>query len=60
MARVRPQTDPEVDPAVEAAIDAALRAAGIATTEVAGLDFGAAIAAGTLLIDAEAYRRASP
>ena len=56
MARVRPQTEPEVDPAVEAAIDAALRAAGIATTEVAGLDFAAAIAAGTLLIDAEAYQ----
>ena len=60
MARVRPQTEPEVDPAVEAAIDAALRAAGIATTEVAGLDFGAAIAAGTLLIDAEAYQASKP
>ena len=60
MARVRPQTEPEVDPAVEAAIDAALRAAGIATTEVAGLDFAAAIAAGTLLIDAEAYQASKP
>jgi amidase len=54
-ARVRPQTDPEVDPAVEAAIDAALAAAGVMTTEVAGLDLAAANAAGNLLIDAEAY-----
>ena len=56
VARVRPETDPEVDPAVEAAIDAALAAAGIATTEVAGLDFAAANAAGSLLIDVEAYQ----
>ena len=56
VARVRPETDPEVDAAVEAAIDAALAAAGIAATEVAGLDFAAANAAGSVLIDVEAYR----
>ena len=56
VARVRPETDPEVDPAVEAAIDAALAAAGIVTTEVAGLDFAAANAAASLLIDVEAYQ----
>ena len=56
VARMRPQTDPEVDPAVEAAIDAALAAAGIETTEVTGLDFAAANAAGSVLIDVEAYR----
>jgi amidase len=56
VARVRPETDPEVDPAVEAAIDAALTAAGIVTTEVAGLDFAAATAAASLLIDVEAYQ----
>jgi amidase len=56
VARVRPETDPEVDAAVEAAIDAALAAAGIATSEVASPDFAAANAAGSLLIDVEAYR----
>jgi amidase len=56
VARIRPETDPEVDPAVEAAIDAALAAAGIATTEVAGLDFDAANVAASLLIDVEAYQ----
>src|SRR5580693_3553738 len=56
VARVRPETDPEVDPAVEAAIDAALAAAGIVITEVAGLDFAAANAAASLLIDVEAYQ----
>src|SRR6516162_4843695 len=56
VARVRPETDPEVDAAVETAIDAALAAAGIATTEVAGLDFPAANTACSLLIDVEAYR----
>jgi amidase len=56
LARMRPETDPEVDAAVEAAIDAALAAAGIATSEVAGLDFAAANAAGGLLIDVEAYQ----
>jgi amidase len=55
VARVRPETDPEVDGSVETAIDAALAAAGIETTEVAGLDFAAANAAGNLLIDVEAY-----
>ena len=56
VARVRPETDPEVDASVETAIDAALAAAGIATTEVAGLDFAAANTACSLLIDVEAYR----
>jgi amidase len=56
VARMRPETDPEVDAAVEAAIDAALAAAGIATSEVAGFDFAAANAAGSLLIDVEAYQ----
>jgi amidase len=56
VARVRPETTPQVDAAVEAAIDAALAAAGIAATEVAGLDFAAANAAASLLIDVEAYR----
>jgi amidase len=55
-ARVRPETDPEVDPAVEAAIDAALAAAGIAVTEVSGLDFAAANTACSVLIDVEAYQ----
>ena len=55
VARVRPETDPEVDASVETAIDDALAAAGIAATEVAGLDFAAANAAGSLLIDVEAY-----
>ncbi|MGH3253906.1 MAG: amidase [Streptosporangiaceae bacterium] len=55
-ARVRPETEPEVDAAVEAAIDAALAAAGVVTTEVPGLDFAAANAAASLLIDVEAYR----
>jgi amidase len=52
VARIRPETDPAVD----AAIDAALAAAGIVTTEVAGLDFAAANAAASLLIDVEAYQ----
>ena len=56
VARVRPETDPEVDPSVETAIDAALAAAGIVATEVAGLDFAAANAAASLLIDVEAYQ----
>jgi len=56
VARIRPETDPAVDPAVDAAIDAALAAAGIVTTEVAGLDFAAANAAASLLIDVEAYQ----
>jgi amidase len=56
VARIRPQTDPAVDPAIDAAIDAALAAAGIVTTEVAGLDFAAATAAASLLIDVEAYQ----
>jgi len=56
VARVRPETDPPVDPAVEAAIDAALTAAGIATTQVAGLDFAAANTAGGVLVDVEAYQ----
>jgi amidase len=55
-ARVRPQTEPEVDPAVNAAIDSALASAGIATTEIEGLDFAAANTAGSLLIDVEAYQ----
>jgi amidase len=54
--RLRPVTDPEVDPAIEAAIDAALAAAGVAVTEVAGLDFAAASIAGGVLIDVEAYQ----
>jgi amidase len=56
VARLRPETNPEVDAAVETAIDAALAAAGIATTEVAGLDFATANTAGSLLIDVEAYQ----
>ncbi|HLK74620.1 MAG TPA: amidase [Streptosporangiaceae bacterium] len=56
VARVRPETDPPVDPAVEAAIDAALTAAGIVTTQVAGLDFAAANTAGGVLIGVEAYQ----
>jgi amidase len=56
VARVRPETDPGIDPAIEAAIDAALAAAGIVATEVAGLDFAAANAAASLLIDVEAYQ----
>ncbi len=56
VARVRPETDPPVDPAVEAAIDAALTAAGIVTTQVAGLDFAAANTAGGVLIDVEAFQ----
>jgi amidase len=56
IARVRPETDPEVDAAVEAGIDAALAVAGVVTTEVPGLDFAAANAATSLLIDVEAYR----
>ena len=56
VARVRPETDPEVDAAVEAAIDTALDAAGITSTEVAGLDFTAASDAASLLIDVEAYQ----
>jgi len=56
VARVRPETDPEVDASVETAIDAALAAAGIATTEVAGLDFAAANTACSLLIGVEAYQ----
>jgi amidase len=43
--RVRPETDPAVDPAVDAAIDAALAAAGVMTTDVAGLDFAVAVTA---------------
>ena len=54
-ARVRPETNPEVEAAVEAAIDAALAAAGVVTTEIPGLDFAAANAAASLLIDVEAY-----
>jgi amidase len=56
VARLRPETGLELDPAVDAAIDAALAAAGLDTTEVAGLDFAAANAAGNLLIDVEAYQ----
>ena len=56
VARVRPETDPQVDAAVEASIDAALAAAGVVTTQVAGLDFAAATTAASLLIDAEAYQ----
>jgi amidase len=56
VARVRPEAGLEVDPAVDAAIDAALAAAGLDTTEVVGLDFAAANAAGNLLIDVEAYQ----
>ena len=56
VARIRPETDPEVDPAIDAAIDAALAAAGIVPAEVAGLDFAAANAAASLLIDVEAYQ----
>ncbi len=56
VARVRPDTDPAVDPAVDAAIDAALAAAGIATTEIPGLDFAAANQACSLLIDVEGYQ----
>jgi amidase len=54
--RVRPETDPAVDPAVDAAIDAALAAAGVMTTDVAGLDFAVAVTAASRLIDVEAYR----
>jgi len=54
--RIRPEAGPEVDPAVDAAIDAALAAAGIKTTEVAGLDIAAANDAGNLVIDVEAYQ----
>jgi amidase len=53
--RVRPETDPEVDAAVDAAIDAALAAAGVTTTDVAGLDFAEAVGAADLILDAEAY-----
>src|SRR5260370_21550751 len=56
VAGIRPETAPAVDPAVEAALDAALAAAGIVTTEVGGLDFAAANAAASLLIDVEAYQ----
>ena len=56
VARVRPGTDPPVDPATEAAVDAALSAAGIAVTPVDGLDFAAANAAASLIIDVEAYQ----
>jgi amidase len=50
--RVRPQADQAVD----AAVDAALAAAGVLTTDVAGLDFKAANSAGNVLIDIEAYQ----
>src|SRR5579863_1698483 len=50
--RVRP--DVPLDPATDAAVDAALAAAGVAATDVGGLDFAAAAEAGALLIDAEA------
>src|SRR3984885_8150341 len=56
VARIRPETDPEVAPAIDAAIAAARAAAGIVPAEVAGLDFAAATAAASLLIDVEAYQ----
>ena len=46
----------DVDPAVDAAVDAALAAAGVLTTDVTGLDLGAAVRAADVLIDAEAYQ----
>src|SRR5579863_3966319 len=46
----------DVDPAVDAAVDAALAAAGVLTTDVTGLDLGAAVRAADALIDAEAYQ----
>jgi amidase len=54
--RIRAEIDPPVDAAVDAAIDAALAAAGVRTTDVAGLDFAAAENATSVLIDDEAYR----
>jgi amidase len=54
--RLRPETDPPVDPAVDAAVDAALAAAGVMTTDVAGVDFAAALDAANVIIDAEAYQ----
>ena len=46
----------DVDPAVDAAVDAALAAAGVLTTDVTGLDLGAALRAADVLIDAEGYQ----
>ncbi len=46
----------DIDPAVDAAVDAALAAAGVLTTDVTGLDLGAAVRAADVLIDAEGYQ----
>jgi len=47
---------PEADPRVDRAIDAALEAAGVATTDIDGLDFQAANSAANVIIDVEAYQ----
>jgi amidase len=54
--RLRPETDPPVDPAIDAAVDAALAAAGVMTTDVAGLDVPAVVQATDAIIDSEAYQ----
>ena len=48
--------DGGVDPAVDAAVDRALEAAGVAVTHVAGYDFGTAVQAFGVIIDAEGFR----
>jgi len=48
--------DPAVHPAVDAAVDRALAAAGIACTDVTGLDLRVADAAAGVIISAEGYR----
>jgi amidase len=47
---------PEADPLVDRAIDAALAAAGVATTDIDGLDFAAAARNADVIIDVEAYQ----
>jgi len=52
--RIQPVAD--IDPAVDATIDGALAQAGIATTDITGLDLVASDAAASVIIDAEAFR----
>ena len=56
LAAGRLRAEADIDPAVDAAVDAALAAAGVLTTEVGGLDLGAAVRAADVLIDAEGYQ----
>ena len=54
--RLRPlRTALAVRPEIDAAIDAALAAAGLATKEIADVDFGSALDAVSVLIDREGY-----